>query len=156
MKITVDDYMMGRDKAYPPVEIQWQNAALIVALANELLDEAEASGVPLNRMDQFTGTLVASGYRPLAINERTRNAASGSRHLSCEAIDIQDSRNQDLARWCLQNLTILERLGLYMENPRWTFSLNSDHWVHIQTRPPGSGKRVYRPNGDPPRGPEIV
>lgn len=156
MKITVDDYMMGRDKAHPPTDAQRQNAALTVALTNELLDEAVAAGVRLDRMDQVTGTLVASGYRPPAINERTANSAVNSAHLSCEGVDIQDSRDQDLARWCLRNLPILARLGLYMENPRWTFSLNGDHWVHVQTRPPASGNRVYVPSKAPPRGPELV
>lgn len=155
-RITVEQYMMGRDKAAPPTEQMWQNAARTVALANELLDEAAADGVPLDRMDQVTGNLVASGYRPPSVNERTQNAAKGSVHLTCEGIDIQDSKSQDLARWCLKNLPILARLGLYMENPRWTYSRNGDHWVHVQTRPPGSGSRVFRPSAADPLGPELV
>lgn len=155
-RITVEQYFMGRDKAAPPTAEMRQNAVELVALANELLSEAAEDGVPLDRVDQVTGTLVSSGYRPASVNERTANAAKRSTHLSCEGLDIQDSRNQDLARWCLQNLAILERLGLYMEDPRWTYSYNADHWVHVQTRPPNSGKRVYVPSSKPPRGPELT
>lgn len=154
-RITVEHYFMGRDKAHPPSARLRENAAVTVGLANEMLDEAAIDGVPLTRMDQVTGTLVASGYRPAAVNERTANAAKSSTHLTCEGVDIQDSRNQDLARWCLKNLAILERLGLYMEDPRWTYSVNGDHWVHVQTRPPGSGRRVFVPSSAPPRGPEL-
>ena len=155
-RITVEQYFMGRDKAHPPSAEMRGHAAELVGLANELLDEADADGVPLTRMDQITGTLVASGYRTPAVNERTANAAKTSTHLTCEGLDIQDSKNQDLARWCLKNLPILARLGLYMEDPRWTFSEHGDHWVHVQTKPPGSGKRVYRPSAARPRGPELV
>lgn len=154
--ITVEQYFMGRDAAYPPTTVMRANAQILVALANELLEEADADGVPLTRLDQVTGTLVASGYRPPAVNERTSNAAKSSPHLTCEGLDIQDSRNQDLARWCLRNLPILERLGLYLENPRWTYSVNADHWVHVQSRPPRSGRRVFVPSSAPPRGPELL
>lgn len=156
MRITIEQYFMGRDKAHPPTAEMRSNAALIVALANELLDEAEAGGVTLTRMDQVTGNLVASGYRPPAVNDRTRNAATNSTHLSCEGLDIQDSAHQDLARWCLNNRQILDRLCLYMEDPRWTYSVNGDHWVHLQCRAPGSGKRVYVPSSAPPRGPNLL
>lgn len=155
-RITVEQYFMGRDKAHPPTPAMRQNAAVTVGLVNEMLEEADLDGVPLTRMDQITGTLVASGYRPPAVNERTANAAKSSPHLTCEGVDIQDSRNQDLARWCLKNLPILERLGLYMEDPRWTYSVNGDHWVHVQTRPPGSGRRVFVPSSAPPRGPVLT
>lgn len=156
MRITVEQYFMGRDAAHPPSAALHQNAVELVALANELLDEAAADGITLSRMDQVTGTLVASGYRPAAVNERTANAATNSTHLTCEGLDIQDSANQDLARWCLKNLPILARLGLYMEDPRWTYSVNGDHWVHVQSCPPRSGRRVYVPSSKPPRGPALV
>ena len=154
-RITEEQYFMGRDKASPPTPAMRKNASLVVALVNELLDEAAAEGVPLNRMDQVTGTLVASGYRPPAVNDRTANAAKGSVHLTCEGIDIQDSENQDLAGWCLHNLAVLARLGLYMENPRWTFSRRGDHWVHLQTRAPGSGNQVFVPSTAPAIGPPL-
>lgn len=154
-RITVEQYLMGRDKAYPPTPAMLQNASALVALANTLLEEAEADGVSLDRMDQVTGTLVASGYRPAAVNDRTANAAAGSTHLTCEGLDVQDSKNQDLARWCLRNLKVLERLGLYMENPRWTHSVRGDHWVHVQKRPPRSGARVFIPSSAPPPGPPL-
>lgn len=156
MRITLTDYWMGRDQAHPPSKETRQNAMDLLVLVDELLDEAEADRVPLDRRDQITGTLVSSGYRPPAVNERTANAAKRSTHLTGEGIDIQDNVNQDLARWCLRNLDVLERLGLHMEDPRWTYSHRGDHWVHLQSRPPRSGRRVFVPSAAPPRGPALL
>lgn len=153
--ITLTQYWMGRDKKHPPGNHIRENATDLLHKVNALLDEAGAAGVKLTRMDQVTGTLVSSGYRPSAINERTKNAAKRSTHLTGHAVDIQDDQNQSLARFCLKNLDLLSRLGLWMEDPRWTFSDRGDHWVHLQSVPPGSGARVYRPNMSNPRGPRL-
>lgn len=154
--ITVADYFMGRDKLHPVLPKLRQNAIVIVERVNLLLARAGADGVPLTRMDQITGTLVASGYRPPEVNDRTANAASGSPHLTCEGVDVQDSETQDLARWSLRNLPYLAQIGLWMEDPRWTFSFQGDHWAHYQSRPPRSGKRVFIPSTKPPRGPALI
>lgn len=152
-RITLTDYWMGRDKKYPPTEEQIENAHETVAKVNAVLEEAEADGVDLSRKDQITGTLVSSGYRPPAVNERTANAAKKSKHLTCQGCDIQDSVDRQLASWCKKNPAILARIGLWVEDPRWTFSTNNDHWVHFQTEPPGSGSRFFAPSSAPPKGP---
>ncbi len=153
-EITVSDFLMGREVDFPPTPQMLENAAILLAKVNELLDQADADGVP-TRLDQVTGARVSSGYRPTAINDRTANAAKKSAHLTCEAIDVADTRNQDLARWCLKHLDILQRLGLFAENPRWTFSIGGACWVHLQTRPTKSGQTVFIPSAAPPRGPEL-
>lgn len=155
MKISETDYWMGRDKEYPPSPEIVSNVRYLLPLVNAMLDEMEADGVDLSRRDQFTGTLVASGYRPAPINDRTANSAKGSTHLTGEGIDIQDSMNRDLARWVANNHEVMHRLGLYTEDSRWTYSLKGDHWLHIQCRPPKSGQVVFIPSSAPPRGPEL-
>lgn len=155
MKITEEMYWMGRDKEYPPSAEIVSNVRYLLPLVNAMLEEAEADGVDLSRKDQVTGMLVASGYRPPAINDRTSNSAKASTHLTGEGIDIQDTVNQDLARWVLENIEVLNRLGLYAENPRWTFSLAGDNWVHVQCRAPKSGQIIFIPSSAPPRGPEL-
>lgn len=153
--ITLEQYWMGRDLKYPAEltsEIR-HNAELLVGKVNNLLTFADEDGVAPGT-DQVTGTAVASGWRPQGVNERTRNAASGSKHIMALAVDLQDTKNRDLARWCIRNLDALEAAGLWMEDPQWTGG--PDPWVHLQGVPPGSGKRVYVPSTMPPLAKALV
>lgn len=144
--ITFADYFMGRDRTHQAEctdEIR-ANAALTVARVNQLLAEAEEELIEPG-IDEATETQVASGWRPAGINASTQNSAAGSKHLTAMACDLQDTGDRQFARWCLRNLAALERIGLWMEDPQWTPT-----WVHLQTVPPGSGRRVYRPSAAEP------
>lgn len=149
--ITPQQYFMGRDAQYPDVctDLIRSNATFTLDAINRLLVVAKDDGVE-PRADQVTKTPVSSGWRPPAVNDRTCNAAKGSAHLTGEACDLQDHQDRRLARWCLRHLDLLEELDLYMENPRWTLG-NNDPWVHLQTRRPGSGNRVFIPSTAPPQ-----
>lgn len=141
-----DNYWMGRDKTHAAelTDAIRGNVAELLGRVNLLLSWAVADQVrPAS--DARTGTAVASGWRPPAINEATSNAAAKSRHLTGEAIDLRDTGTRDLARWCLRNLDALEEIGLWMEDPQWTPT-----WVHLQIVPPGSHRRVYCPSSKPP------
>lgn len=145
-RITVEQYFMGRDKRYaaeltPQIR---QNAVELLAKVNELLDQAAADGVAPG-IDATTQTAVGSGWRPSGVNDKTANAAKASTHLTAQGIDLRDTKDRDLARWCLRNLDVLKRLGLYAEDPRWTPS-----WVHLQNRAPRSGRLVFIPSTKPP------
>lgn len=129
---------------------------------NPLLAEAAAEGINCPP-DQVSHNPVASGYRPPDVNARTANAAAKSTHTTCEAGDLQDTiGTRLLARFCLRdNCAMLIKHDLYMEDPRWTAGrTNSDPWVHLQTRAPGSGHRVYIPYADtvknPPQSPPLL
>lgn len=150
--ITRDDYFMGRDRAYPQhlTDQIEKNAAEWRGRINQLLAWAAMDNVR-PAIDRRTSTHMASGWRPPEINDATANAATGSSHLSGEGGDLRDTPNQDLARWCLKNFDALDELGLYMEDPRWTGTEGGDYWVHLQTRRPKSGNRVYVPSTKPPR-----
>jgi hypothetical protein len=149
MVITMPQYWMGRDKAYEQectLEVR-RNAVRIVGLANSVLELAALQSIEPD-IDPHTGTPVSSGWRPASLNhalERTSNAGTHSLHIIALAIDPRDHPDRRLARWCLRNLQALERLGLYMEDPRWTPT-----WVHWQALAPHSGKRVYIPSEAPP------
>lgn len=128
--ITVDEYLSQHGKGHENELTQEsrESAALTVAKANQLLEEfGQARGL-------------RSGWRPATVNAATPNSAQSSRHITCQAIDIDDDDRQ-LQDWCLENLPILERLELWMEHPIATPS-----WVHVQIVPPGSGKRAFFPN----------
>lgn len=147
--ISLADYFMGRDAKYASEltpEIRF-NAETLVGKVNNLLASAEIDGVMPGR-DRATGTAVASGWRPQAVNERTANAASGSKHLTGLAVDLQDTGDRRLAKWCLANEDALKAFGLWMERPQWTGGV--DPWVHLQSVPPGSGKRCFVPSQSPP------
>lgn len=136
--IDLRSYYSGRDTAYPDeltLDVA-RNASHLLASVNTLLKCAEADGV--------TAIGVASGWRPRGVNDRTANAAKSSTHITGRGIDLRDHEDRRLARWCLRHLDALEKLSLWMEDPRWTPS-----WVHLQSVPPGSGKRVYIPSSAP-------
>lgn len=138
--ITLDQYWMGRDKTHAADltdEIR-NNANATVRLVNQAL----------KMFEEETGLVCdecASGWRPLAINDATANAAKNSKHVQALAMDVREVAGRALARWCLRNLNALEKIGLWMEDPRWTPT-----WVHLQIVPPGSGRRVYIPSIKPP------
>src|SRR5688572_24721137 len=111
--ITLDQYWMGRDTAHPldlTGEIR-DNATLLLERVNRLLQIAETEDVAPG-IDAVTGTFVASGWRPPAVNDATSNAAQASRHITGEAVDLRDHPpERALARWCLRNLALLEQIG---------------------------------------------
>jgi hypothetical protein len=136
--ITLHDYYMGRDVTYKHLltpELR-ANAAVVVRKANDLL--ILAAGVYLN-VDHITGTLVASGWRPPEVNSKTPGAARASKHMTCQAIDINDDEGE-LDNWCMNNQDKLEEIGLWLEHPSATKG-----WCHLQTVPPKSGNRVFYP-----------
>lgn len=139
--ITLDDYWMGRDQRFV-AELTGAirtNAARLLGKVNALLEIAAEEGVQI-----AAAPVVASGWRPLFINEATANAAASSRHLTGEAVDVRDDKGRALARWCLSHPDQLEQAGLWMEDPRWTPT-----WVHLQMVPPRSGNLVFIPSTAP-------
>ena len=78
---------------------------------------------------------IADRLKPLPI-------PMGSRHLHGDATDFLD-KDKKLAAFCVQESKpggLLERLGLYMEEPSMTVG-----WVHLQSHPPASGSRIFQP-----------
>ena len=115
-----------------------RNAADTVAKANALLERAGFAQV----------CSVNSGWRPRQINAATPNASATSHHLTGCAVDLPDP-DRALAIWCANHLDTLAEIGLWLEDPRWTYSKDGEHWVHIQTVPPRSGNRVFVPSSAP-------
>lgn len=144
--ISLDQYWMGRDSKYPADltdEIR-NNAQLLLARVNDVLARAAADHVEPG-LNAQTGTPVASGWRPQAVNDATSNAGKSSKHITGHGIDIRDTvPGRTLARWCLLHKAVLEEVELWMEDPRWTPT-----WVHLQSIAPGSGNRVFVPSNAP-------
>ena len=128
-----DDLLMGR--------CQWEDLAIehrhnLTVLLDRL--NRLASKVP------FTLRINDGFRRP---SDQPKNAAAArSRHLSGEAIDIDDDDTAYLWKWVHQNLETVAKIGFWMEDPRWTHG-HVGTWMHFQIVPPASKRRIYIPNG---------
>ena len=132
--ITLEAYWKGRDEEYADelTESIKENAAETVRRVNLVLEMAEAD-------TGYVFEEVASGWRPQAVNDTTKNAAGGSKHLTAQACDVRDALGA-LDEWCIQNQERLAEVGLWLESPKAT-----QGWTHFQTIPPRSGNRVFIP-----------
>ena|SRR3990167_1663239 len=142
--ITMATYWNDRESRYRSecTEVIQQNARKTVDAINRLLTVFE--GEMLVSRD-----VCNSGWRPKSVNDATANAAKTSKHLTAEAGDIADT-DRVLAQWCVNHANVLAECGLYCEDFRWTPT-----WVHFQTVPPKSGKRIYIPSNSPPKAPAL-
>lgn len=145
MAITRAEVLMGRDKTYP---LNVEQEANLQQLLKALNLFRQMYGKPMH---------VTSGYRPAAINANVPGAAKKSAHMSCQACDFRDI-DGSLAKYCLDNLYILEQCGLYLEDPRWTRIKDKNGkivsgWTHLQTR--ATNKRVFIPSSSTPIDPNF-
>lgn len=132
--ITIENYLMGRDKNYAreySEEIK-QNGEELLIKVNSLLKAL-----------RFENAKVSSGWRPPSYNRTVIGAAKGSHHTTGHAIDIKDpdGRLRDLIlkeEFLGESLLCLHEL--YMEDPAFTPT-----WVHLQDIPPKSGKYIFKP-----------
>lgn len=131
--ITVEDYLMGRDKDYNLSQMLLLHANATVDRANNLLAQYYADHPDAAK------THVQSGFRPPEINAKTPGAALHSKHMTCQAVDLADPDGL-LDDWCMDNLDKLELCELWLEHPSATKG-----WTHWQIVPPRSGKRVFYP-----------
>lgn len=137
--IDLADYWMGRDRDYPlamspAIE---KNALQLLELVNKLLVVANMAGV--RATVNARGTVVRSGWRPPQVNARTPNAAPNSRHMTGQAVDLEDPAGR-LGCWALANPIVLEQIGIWCEHPSATPT-----WLHCQSVPPGSKRRFFLP-----------
>ena len=132
------DYFMGRDVKY----------------ASDLTDEIEANATELlGRVNDLLAALglpdkeVRSGWRPQGVNDATANSAKTSNHLTGKAVDLADN-DRSLTKAILREPEVLAQFNLYMEDARYTPT-----WVHLQSVPPRSGRRIYIPSSSAPLAP---
>jgi len=141
--ITADDVLTtsglhaDRVKHWPPSRPTIENAEAIAHAITLLLSAFGRSRT------------LTSGYRPNAINLQTPGAAPYSLHETAAASDIADD-DSALARFALAHVPLLTKLGLWCEDPLYTWMRRPDgtiaRWLHVQLRPPPSGKRFFVPS----------
>jgi uncharacterized protein YcbK (DUF882 family) len=137
--ITKDELLKGRDKQYPK------------DYTKEVSDNLDKSLILFNKIRIAYGMpmIITSGWRPSAINGSTPGAAAHSKHVLGMAMDVSDPDGK-LWKWVLQNLDLMQQLGIYMEDRRWTKG-----WVHFGVGAPASGKRIFIPNASRASDPDI-
>lgn len=90
----------------------------------------------------------------LRIKGKQDYGAKTSKHYTGQAIDLDDDDKGTLMTWVLANLDLMKEIGLWMEDPRWTHG-SVGTWMHFQTIPPKSGKRIFVPSSAPASAPGI-
>lgn len=126
MKFSVEELCKG----LIPTDIQTRNLNILVSR--------------LNNIGEFfpDPVIVVAGLRTPERNSAV-GGAKNSPHLTGEAVDLED-KDYKLSKFLLNNLELLERNGLYMENPFCctsktnTKSFNGktfmNNWIHLQIR----------------------
>jgi hypothetical protein len=57
--------------------------------------------------------------------------------MQCAAVDLED-KDGKLYYFAMENIPLLEELGLYCET-------RQGPWLHLQCKPPKSGRRFFHP-----------
>jgi hypothetical protein len=89
---------------------------------------------------------LTSGFRDPASNLAAGGSA-GSWHMKALAGDIEDD-NEKFGKFIVANPKALEECGLYAEHPSATFKVKNGkivRWVHVQSKPPRSKRRIFFP-----------
>lgn len=95
----------------------------------------------LNNLGYKGNISITSGLRTPSSNAKA-GGAKKSNHVIGKAVDILDDKEQTLANTLVNSQDLLEKYGLYMEDPRYTIG-KSTNWVHLQTTP--TKRRVFIP-----------
>jgi hypothetical protein len=124
--ITLEMYLMGRDKQYPKdyTEEVKQNITKFLPILNDFLVEI---GV--------TKAEVSSGWRPPSVNAGIPNAAKRSLHMRGLACDLRDLDGK-LDALFASKPDLLRKYGLFLESPDHTKG-----WAHLDL-----GTRADRPS----------
>lgn len=144
--ITIEDYFgprLGNPDATPDMH---ERAIALLDNVNSMLDAAclpiEDGGAGyLAPTDKDTGTQVSGskggsgdgGFRP----HDAKTGGPGSKHRQAQAVDVYDPEDV-LDNWLTDDK--LHRFGLFREHPE-----DTPGWCHLQTVPPGSGRRTFKP-----------
>lgn len=82
---------------------------------------------------------INSGLRSMQQQMTLNPSAPHSKHLIGAAADVSDPDSR-LWTWTIDNLPVVEAIGLWMEDKSAT-----PIWVHYQCQPPRSGNRIFKP-----------
>lgn len=134
--LTEEDYFGRVSHQYDPDPEVRRNAQKLLDKVNAMLDVINESHPGIGGA---MNPHVNSGWRPAAYNATVPGAAVKSKHITGQAIDLDDD-DGDLDEFLYANQKYLNLAGLWMEHPAATKG-----WCHLQSEPPRSGSRVFFP-----------
>lgn len=131
--LTLEDYFgrMSRESGEIPSSVVRDNALDLLTKVNALLFD-----IPLQ---EAVHPRINSGWRTVEHNAKVPGAAKKSKHITGQAIDLEDIEGA-LDEYLLARPARLVEHGLFMEHP-----LSTKGWCHLQSAPPGSGNRIFIP-----------
>lgn len=136
--IKLQDYLTSSGR-YPERASSSEITPEVLENAERLLKAVNALLIDLKWDKEVS---ISSGFRTSNANSSISGAAKKSAHMTGEAIDLMDDRDQSLCRACTREM--LEKHGLYREDSDYTKGKNTN-WTHLQTRPTRSGSRIFKP-----------
>jgi len=136
--VSVEEILMGRIKFEALPTDHQENVKELVEKINKFFDGYE--------WPKQLPKKVNDGYR--RPQDAPKNGSPTSWHYKGAAIDLDDDSSGVTWKYVWANRFKLKELGLYVEHPCWT-NHKGGSWIHIQTRPPRSGKRFFIPSIQP-------
>ena len=134
--ITLETYFGAMSHLAEPTEEQRHAAETLLERVGGLLAEPALAGI-----DAAVNPRQNSGWRTPAYNAGVKGASKTSKHMSAEAIDLDDDCGElDEFLFSDEGRKLLTIHGLWMEHPAATKG-----WCHLQSVPPRSGNRVFFP-----------
>lgn len=140
----------------------------MISLKEYLKNRVQLFDLPQEIQDNILDLLekvnvIRTAYgKPLKVNDGYRrpedvppNGSKKSKHLSGQALDLDDNDAGDLWKWCMDNLQLFKDNGLYLEHGCYTHNKKWGSWVHIQSAKPASGHRIFLPTNDPNPNPDF-
>jgi hypothetical protein len=125
--ITLEDYFGKVSHKYEPNDLVKTNAEILLSRVNAIMVAIKWKPA------------INSGWRPAEYNATIPNAAPRSKHITGQAIDIDDPTGE-LDKILFNNQYLLRKYELWMEHPAATRG-----WCHLQSVPPRSGNLVFFP-----------
>lgn len=134
-------YPEREDKATDEIK---ENAISFLSNVNAYLEE-------LTKDSPHKAKRITSGFRPAEVNAKTKGAAKKSLHQTGQAIDILDTKDQDLAKLAVADAekgkdSLATKYGVWIEDPahtkgKWT------NWLHLDCSKTRKGRavRVFKP-----------
>lgn len=126
--LTLNDYITSCGK--------WEARRIWSSIAVNSNAEALLVRVNLLMVEFGESRKISSGFRTIDSNRELKNASPYSRHLTGEALDLEDPKGT-LKKWL--NARLLEKFDLFAED-----FAETPTWVHLQTTRPKSGNRIFR------------
>ena len=138
--ITLDQYVGIHAKSKDWTAQRKLNAIELLKRSNALVLAAQADGV-MFKINPKTDSLISGetfgGFRP----QSCPIGAPNSNHKEGKGVDVWDF-DGSIDAWCNspRGLLACEKCGIWLEDQGHT-----PGWVHMQSIPPKSGKRVFLP-----------